>query len=122
MAGTLKSISSKRATIHVPTDPDNPEGDKIRVVYKPRSLNGELSQNILERVEKNPELGQLLVPQATRQFIANVVVEWDLRADEADSEPIPLTDEGLLTVPIAFLEEIVAAIRDDQSVDPKAKS
>ena len=53
--------------------------------------------------------------------ILGVVTMWDLRATEEDTEPVPLTIEGLTIVPTNVFTEIIKAIRAHQAGDDDAK-
>lgn len=120
MAATLKSITSERATLYFPVHPDDPNSDKIKVVYLPKALTGELVERMAE--QKN-ELGLegWGIAMLTIECFIGTVVEWDFKREESDSDPIPLTREGLKPVPTMLLDAILGAITADQRPDPTTK-
>ena len=119
MAATLKSLSSKKATIYVPVDTDNPDGEKVRIVYRTKALNESRLNRIIDSAG-GPEnkLSDLRFGAVASEMFLAYVVEWDLRANEEDSDPIALTRDGIADVPTDFLQSIVAAIQADQRPDP----
>ncbi len=115
MPASLSSITSQRATLLMPVDPNDPDGDRLKIVYKPKVLSTRIMRDITEAVDSDDELAG--TERVLRQF-CKVVVEWDLRTEPGDKEPIPLTPEGLEDVPLLILRDIFTAINDDQSPDP----
>lgn len=121
MPASLSSITSKRATINVPVDKDNPEGDTVRVVYKPKAYDKRFERQLNAITQEKGDDEVVSAEIVTTAFL-NIVAEWDLRAEDSDSEAIPLTPAGLEIVPVASLAEILTAIGDDQTPDPTTKS
>lgn len=117
MPATLTSITNKRATVEVPLDKDDPEAGAVKVTYRPKWFN-KLVQSDINRLSAEREGLQTVAADMVITTILHVVTDWDLRATEGDSEPIPLTPEGLELVPTEFLAEIVLKITEDQSPDP----
>lgn len=120
MAASLKSISSKKATLYYPIDPDDPESAKIKVVYRPAALSGELVSR-MEEARSESELQGWAIAAVTIECFLGTVVEWDAKWDDADSEPIPLTKEALQPVSTLLLDAILGAINADQRPDPTTK-
>ena len=119
MPATLSSITSKRATIYVPVDKDNLDGEKVRVTYKPRAVTPRIEKAI-RQASKEAETDEDAAELKSLQMFCTVVVEWDLRADDLAPEPIPITVDGLQDMPWRFLMDILEAIGNDQKPDPKA--
>jgi len=117
LAPTLKSLKSQRATVFVAIDKNDPDGEKVKVVYRAGEISDELfvrlsDENESESDENGSELVRLLVP---------IIERWDLKADESDEDPIPITVRGLRPVPTAFLRRILTAVIEDTQPDPTTK-
>ena len=121
MPATLSSITSKKATLYVPLDEDDPDGEKVKVVYKPKAYDRRFERD-LNRISQDKGEDEAIAAAITTKAFLNIVVSWDLQADAGDAEPIPLTEEGLETVPVVVLSGILKAIGDDQRPDPKAEN
>lgn len=121
MPASLKSITGKKATIHVPLDSDDPESAKVRIVYRSRAITERKIEQINETGRERYK-GELTDARQVRAFIQSIVTEWDLLADPDDSDPVPLTSEGLADVPTAFLIEILEATVADQKPDPTTRN
>ena len=121
MPASLKSITSKRATIFVPIDPANPDSDKVRVVYRPKALT-ERAINRFNDIVSAAADNELAGGKQTIELFVTIVESWDLLADPSDTDPIPLTYEGLADVPTAFLNDVIVATSDDQKPDPTTKT
>lgn len=114
MAPTLKSMKSQRATVYVVADPSDPDGEKVKVVYRPGEISDEMFEAVAAKADDDTssELVRMLLP---------IMERWDLRADEGDEEPIPITREGLRPVPTPFLRRVLSAIIEDTQPDPTTK-
>lgn len=107
---SLAKLTAQRVTIQVPIDDET-----VSVTYRPRAYSEELEEAL--RAAQDDERGAAMV----REAFAAIVESWDLRWDEADPEPIPVTREGLRAVPSEVLGALLAKIGDDRAPDPKAK-
>ncbi len=119
MPASLKSITSKRATVSVPVEPDDPDGDQVRVTYRPKAFTPRVYQRFAEMQANSTnewESGPILV-----EMFIRIVDKWDLRADAEDEDPIPLTAEGLADVPVALMSSIIGEAISDQQPDPTTK-
>lgn len=61
--------------------------------------------------------------KATESFLKmfiTLIKKWDLKADDADPEPIPLTVEGLQDIPFDILGEILTKVQE--AVVPNEKT
>lgn len=121
MPASLQSITSKRATVHVPIDADDPESGKVKVVYRPKAYDKRFERQLNSITQSKGEDEAIGAEIVTKTFL-NIVVSWDLRAEDSDSEAIPLTEEGLEIVPVAFLNDVLVAIGDDQRPDPTTRN
>lgn len=119
MAASIASITAKRATIVIPIDPSDPDSDTVSVTYKPKAYTRQMERemNALTPESEN----QLAGAAYTIGVFQRMVTKWDLKYSADDADPIPLTDEGLETVPVEILTGILEAIGNDQKPDPKAE-
>jgi hypothetical protein len=99
----LSTVKSERKKLTIPMED---LGD-LHLTYIPGMLTPEIEDELQESFE-HPGSGRFAT-----DFISRLVEEWDLLDD--DDVPIPLTIEGLRPVPIPFLGDVLAAIREDMN-------
>ena len=63
---------------------------------------------------------QMRLTRANTDLFLKIAESWDLKADDADPEPIPLSVEGLRQVPHDVIAEILAGVLNDNSPNPTA--
>ena len=63
---------------------------------------------------------QMRLTRANTDLFLKIAESWDLKADDADPEPIPLSVEGLRQVPHDVIAEILAGVLNDNSPTPTA--
>jgi hypothetical protein len=120
MPASLSSITSKRATLYVPIDDENPEGDKVKIVYRPKSYDKKFERHMNALLTDKEDDDELIAASIWIRSLLHIVHSWDLKFSESDDEPIPLTEEALEDVPTEVIAGIVRAIGEDQRTDPKA--
>lgn len=120
MPASLKSIASKRVTLTVPVDEDQPDGDKVTLTYRPKALSRSYEREFNEVMAHQDE--QMVGAEITVRTFQLMVTGWDAKWDESDSETIPLTDDGLENVPTQFLQYLLRKIGEDQQPDPTTKT
>lgn len=98
---SLKSILKPSETLVVPFG-----AESVRVTYRPQYLTPEFEERLkaLNSEEKATE--------AFLELFTNVIEAWDLKADDNDPAPIPLTKEALRPVPYDILGEIVKKVQE----------
>lgn len=123
----------KRATLTMPLFEDEPDGPQLTVTYRPKSWNRsqEKKMNIFreEYLKQMPQSGNRLDEilssldaLVTIKMFLVMVESWDLRDDASGGAVVPLTEEGLDTVPTAFLGYITRMIQADQTPDPTTET
>jgi hypothetical protein len=122
MPASLSSITSKRATLYVPLDENDPDSQKVKVVYRPKSYDKKFERHMNKLLEEKKDDDELIAAAVWIRSFLHIVQAWDLKWDDADEEPIPLTEEALEDVPTEVISGIVRAIGEDQQTDPKAGS
>ena len=120
MPASLKSLTSKKVTLTVPVDEDQPDGDKVTLTYKPKALSRSYEREFNDLMAHQNE--QMVGAEITLNTFLLMVDGWDAKWDESDSEPIPLTPEGLENVPTQFLQYLLRKIGEDQQPDPTTKT
>lgn len=79
----------------------------LHITYVPGMLTPEVEDELQEALEQ-PGSGKFVC-----EFASRLIEEWDLLDD--DDVPIPLTAEGLKQVPIPFMGDVLAKIREDMN-------
>lgn len=120
MPASFESISSKKVTLTLPLDEDNPDSDTITLVYKPKALTKAYEREFNEIMAHQNE--QMVGAEITIRTFLLMVTSWDAKLKDSDSDPIPLTPEGLENVPTQSLQYLLRKIGEDQQPDPKAKT
>lgn len=81
--------------------------DTVKLGYRPDFLTPEVEEialgfeHIAENEAKSPKVGAMLL---------NLVEWWDLKEQDTDPDPIPLTLEGLKKVPLEIQNHIIGEI------------
>lgn len=120
MAASLRSITSKKATLTLPLDESDPDGGMVELTYKPKSLSRKYEREFNDLMVNKDE--QMVGAEITVRTFLYMVTGWNLKWDESDSEPIPLTAEGLEDVPTETLQYLLRKIGEDQQPDPTTKT
>jgi hypothetical protein len=120
LAATLRSISSKTATLRVPLDEKNPDGGTVELTYKPKAFSRSYERQFNDLMAHQSE--QMVGAEITVRTFLLMVTGWDLKWDESDADPIPLTPEGLEDVPTQTLQYLLRKIGEDQQPDPTTKT
>ena len=120
MPASLKSITSKQATLTLPLDEHEPDGDKVTLTYKPKAFSRSYEREFNGLMAHQNE--QMVGAEITVRTFRLMVTGWDAKWEESDSEPIPLTDAGLENVPTQFLQYLLRKIGEDQQPDPTTKT
>ena len=98
---SLKSILKPLQTI--PIEFDGPDGvETVMVTYRPQYMTPEFEDE-LRGLSEEDKSGKVFL-----QLFCKVVKSWDLKMEETDEEPIPVTVSALR--PIAY--EILSAIME----------
>lgn len=98
---TLRSVLKPEETITITIG-----GERVQVTYRPQFLTPAFEAALKGLAEE---------PQASASFRAmfrGLIVSWDLRHEEDDPEPIPVTEEGLHHIPYAVLSDIMAQVQE----------
>jgi hypothetical protein len=122
MPASLSSITSKRATLYVPLDEKDPDSPKVKIVYRPKSYDRKFERHMNSLLQDREDDEELIAASVWIRSFLHIVQSWDLKWDDADEEPIPLTEEALDGFPTDVIAGIVRAIGEDQKTDPKAES
>lgn len=120
MAATLTSITSKKVTLTVPLDESEPGGETVTLTYKPKALSRSYEREFNDLMAHQNE--QMVGAEITVRTFLLMVTGWDAKWNESDSDPIPLTPEGLEDVPTQFLQYLLRKIGEDQQPDPTTKT
>ena len=120
MAATLKSITSKTATLSVPLDDDDPDGEVVTLTYKPKAFSRSYEREFNDLAGRQDD--QMVGAEITVRTFLLMVTSWDAKWDDADPNPIPLTPEGLEDVPTQLLQYLLKKIGEDQQPDPTTKT
>lgn len=107
----LKSILKPMGTLLVPFNDES-----VSVTYRPQYLTPEFEEKLktLNTEEKATE--------AFLELFCSVVVSWDLKAEEGDAEPIPITKEALRPVPYDILGEVLNRVQEAVVPNPTTES
>lgn len=120
MAATLTSITSKKVTLSIPVDESEPDGEKVTLTYKPKALSRSYEREFNELMAHQNE--QMVGAEITVRTFLLMVTAWDAKWNESDSDPIPLTPEGMEDVPTQWLQYLLKKIGEDQQPDPTTKT
>lgn len=98
---SLKSILKPMETLVVPFGAEN-----VSVTYRPQYLTPEFEEKLkaLNTEDKATE--------AFLELFCSVIVSWDLKADENDPAPIPITKEALRPVPYDILGDVLNKVQE----------
>lgn len=98
---SLKSILKPSETLVIPFG-----AESVTVTYRPQYLTPEFEEKLkaLNEEEKATE--------AFLELFTTVIESWDLKADDADAQPIPLNKSALRPVPYDILGEIVKKVQE----------
>lgn len=98
---SLKSILKPMETLVVPFGAEN-----VSVTYRPQYLTPEFEEKLkaLNTEDKATE--------AFLELFCSVIVSWDLKADENDPTPIPITTEALRPVPYDILGDVLNKVQE----------
>lgn len=119
MAATLTSITSKKVALAIPVDEDQPDGEKVNLTYKPKAFSRGYERQFNDLMGHQNE--QMVGAEITVRTFLLMVTDWDTKWNESDSDPIPLTPEGLEDVPVQWLQYLLRKIGEDQQPDPTTK-
>jgi hypothetical protein len=94
----LETVTETTAELDVPF-----AGQTLHLAYRPYAVT--------TRDTVNPEQ----TPEEMVRQAARTIAQWDLTQK---GKPVPLTEDGLLGLPIALVAAIVVAIAEDLQRDP----
>ena len=114
MPATLKSLTSKVNKLAIKID-DEPAA--ITVWYTTRKLTPKRQREINRLIKKVAEGEADEMDSAIEQMLV-LVTRWDLKADETDTDSVPLTKEALEDVSLEVLGDILDQIM--AAMSPKA--
>ncbi len=115
MPASLSALVAKTATIPISIDGDM---DAITVTYRKFAYSEDVERLVVAaQADQAPA-------KAVRSVFMEVIQAWDLTFAAEDTEPIPLTAEGLSAVPTEALGEILRQVGEhkEETVGPKAKT
>lgn len=117
---SLKKIMDPAVPVDIPFG-----AELVRAYYRPQYLTPELESQFrklnkaanaekegLSQQEKDALEEQ--TSEAYRGILVEIVESWDLKYDDEDPAPIPLTKEGISRVPYDILNEILGTIMDQE--------
>jgi hypothetical protein len=122
MAATLKTLRDAKVRLAVPVvagydaETGEPIEDAITITYFCHVYDAGFEQKATEILrERDPE--DVLLFRITAHKFLHVVASWDLKANEDDAEPIPLTEDALAASGVTrdVLEDILTAVNDDRA-------
>lgn len=98
---SLKSILKPMETLVVPFGAEN-----VSVTYRPQYLTPEFEEKLkaLNTEDKATE--------AFLELFCSVIVSWDLKADDNDPTPIPITKDALRPVPYDILGDVLNKVQE----------
>jgi hypothetical protein len=105
MAATLAKFLAKTAECVVQVDPDDPE-TAITVWYRPNAVDFAFA----ERMQAAPPGEQV---QLLAEYLSRLLAAWDLRRDDGDEEPLPVTAETVRELPLPVAYAIVERVNAD---------
>lgn len=85
------------------------EGPVVEVIYRRDRLTGAVA----DRAMMAPEPEQV---RRTAETLAELLEGWDITDD--DEQPLPITVENLLALPVALLTATMLALGQDSRPDP----
>ena len=100
---TADRLLATEATLFVPADPADPDGESVAVVYRPGAVSLLDVATMLETMPIDP-VG------ACHDFLAPTLVSWDVKWRASDPETIPVTRETMSALPFGFLYAVMMAI------------
>ena len=103
MAATLGKLIAQHPTVKVPVGDDS-----MTVTYNAHAFD-QATEEELSDFQAAGKGATMAVEMALK-----LVRSWDLKREETDKEPIPLTREELRTVPTTVLSMIFEAIAEDR--------
>lgn len=89
--------------------------DTVELTFHPNAVTPEVEAEMVA-ISKTAADGQGM---ELARLLEEILVAWDIVEDEADTDPIPCTVEGIARVPIAVLGEIAKAIGEAMVVPGK---
>ncbi|MEQ1761561.1 MAG: hypothetical protein ABL984_00310 [Pyrinomonadaceae bacterium] len=80
--------------------------EPVKVTYRPQYLTPEFEEKLktLNTEDKSTE--------AFLSLFCSVIVEWDLKLDDADEKPIPITVAALRSIPYDVLGEVLSKVQE----------
>jgi hypothetical protein len=96
--------------------------DTINVVYYAHVYDKTFERKAAQLYESFKADDDVIVYQASVMRFLHVVASWDLKADDDDDAPIPLTEEAINAAGVTqdLMEDILTAVTRDRA--PKAKA
>ncbi len=119
MPATLAKLTAQRVVLVLPIDENDPSSDPVRLVYRPNALTKQYEREFNEIADGKED--RMIGAEITIHAFLLVVQEWDLKWNESDPKPIPLTAEGLDDVPVPLLQYFLREVGKDQQPDPTTK-
>lgn len=100
---SIATFLSKQLNVTITID-----GDEIKLAYLPNKFTPELTATLLniESTETDPRSMAHEIQDKVHEIFMEVVIGWDVVLNEGDTQPIPLTLEGLRQVPGLFMLEM----------------
>lgn len=98
---SLKTILKPMGTLLIPFGAEN-----VSVTYRPQYLTPEFEEKLKGLSDEDK------ATEAFLELFCSVIVSWDLKNDDADPTPIPITKEGLRAVPYDILGEVLSKVQE----------
>lgn len=106
---SLKSIMKPSETIEVSFG-----SELVNVTFRPQYLTPEFEDNLKNLGSEGKATDAFL------ELFCSVVESWDVKVDESDPEPIPISKESLRSVPYDILGTIIEKVQE--KVSPNSKT
>ena len=104
MPASLETLRAKELEVSV----DFGDGDLVQVRYRVNAYDEATEELMFAMAAEGRHAA------AIRRVCQDTIVSWDLMADAKLKKPIPITEEGLKTVPVPVLQKVYAAIGADR--------
>lgn len=109
MAKTLSQLTAQTVELPIAVG-DDPAA--FIVHYRPHNMTADVEKKANEAIKNSAEL------EAAVEMALPIIASWDLRMDE-DSGVVPVTKEGLSTVPVSILMLVMQQVGEHRNPDPK---
>lgn len=91
--------------------------ESLTLKVRPDDMTGSELTRLREEVDSVPESNESLQHRFLCDFLASIIVEWDL-VDE-DDKPIPITGDSLYdSLPVSLVGALLVSIQEAMMVDP----